>query len=632
MNQVKEENPLLQAQLSDEVKSILEAAPSLTMVDSREELMDLALGSKVDNQFEVAYDVPEKGRYVEAIVHRVRNGVAVNYVESYMRRRDPKSMLIADSNATNKTKFEERFDFPFTDFRGEVLEWLKTQDLLLVPFMSGGEDFGTQSLLIAPRNASFFGAALAEIQGCIPASKITDSFKPEAIVFLAPTFRHTHCNGEQIVVHNRIENGTHEIFSLNLYPGPSAKKGIYGVLLTKGEKEGWITAHGSTVVVTTPYDNEFVIMHEGASGGGKSEMLQYPHRQPDGRLLIGENIANGKKRYIPLFQGCTLSPVTDDMALCHNKLQNDSGKLVVTDAEEGWFVRVDHIKSYGVDSHIEKICTTPKEPLVFLNIYSVPEATCLIWEPIEDEPGKACPNPRVIIPRSHVPDIVDKPVEVDVRSFGVRTPPCSKENPSYGIIGMLHILPPAIAWLWRMVSPRGFGNPSIVDTEGMTSEGVGSYWPFATGRRVDQANLLLKQIQQTPKTRYTLTPNQHIGSWKVGFMSQWIAREYMSRRGSAKFKEHQIEPARCSLLGYALHSMQIEGFFLNREFLAVETQAEVGEEGYDKGAKILCDFFKRELKQYLDEKDLDPVGRQIIEACYADASIDEYNKLIHPMM
>jgi hypothetical protein len=74
------------------------------------------------------------------------------------------------------------------------------------------------------------------------------------------------------------------------------------------------------------------------------------------------------------------------------------------------------------------------------------------------------------------------PVEVDVRSFGVRTPACTKENPSYGILGLFHILPPALAWLWRLVAPRGFNNPSIIDSIEMTSEGVGSYWPFATGK------------------------------------------------------------------------------------------------------------------------------------------------------
>ena len=93
-----------------------------------------------------------------------------------------------------------------------------------------------------------------------------------------------------------------------------------------------------------------------------------------------------------------------------------------------------------------------------------------------------------------MPNIVNKPVAIDIRSFGVRTPPCTKENPTYGIVDLLHISPPALAWLWRLVSPRGHVNPSIVDGGGMGSEGVGSYRPFAAGKMVTHANLLLEQI------------------------------------------------------------------------------------------------------------------------------------------
>ena len=54
-------------------------------------------------------------------------------------------------------------------------------------------------------------------------------------------------------MHNRREaDDLHELFSYNLYPGPSAKKGVYGVLINLGEHEGWVTAHCSTVQVVTP--------------------------------------------------------------------------------------------------------------------------------------------------------------------------------------------------------------------------------------------------------------------------------------------------------------------------------------------------------------------------------------------
>ena len=174
----------------------------------------------------------------------------------------------------------------------------------------------------------------------------------------------------------------------------------------------------------------------------------------------------------------------------------------------------------------------------------------MFCEHIEDEPGQPCPNPRVVLPRRHISGVIDDPVAVDIRSFGVRTPLTTKDNPSYGIIGMFHVLPPSLAWLWRLVSPRGANNPSINDDGwGMESEGVGSYWPFTTGRMVDQANLLLEQFIRADKTRYILIPNQYIGAYEVGFMPQWVTREYLARRGSASVGKDRLGEARWPLLG-----------------------------------------------------------------------------------
>ena len=91
---------------------------------------------------------------------------------------------------------------------------------------------------------------------------------------MTPSFRHTAFDGAQVVIHNRLDE-YQEIFATNLYPGPSAKKGIYSCLLHQGEKEGWVTNHCSAVLVETPYDNIVTFMHEGASGGGKSEMIEH---------------------------------------------------------------------------------------------------------------------------------------------------------------------------------------------------------------------------------------------------------------------------------------------------------------------------------------------------------------------
>jgi hypothetical protein len=608
------------------VLEILEHSKGVIIPKSREELIDLAMGSKANVTFDVNYDVPGIGNVKEATVTKCKNGVVANYLDDYMRRRDPDSLLVADNLDTDKPKYADVYGEDFEPLRRETMAWLREQELIFFPFKSGGFDYGYDSLFIGPANSGFFAASLADLQDFVNIDDIDWNFDTKAIVFLAPPFRHTHFEGKQIVIHNRLDK-IHEVYSYNLYPGPSAKKGIYGVLLNIGEREGWVTAHASTVKVITPYDNEIVIMHEGASGGGKSEMIEHVHKEMDGRAILGINTVTGEKNYIELSETCELHPVTDDMALCHTNMQNDSKKLVVKDAEAGWFLRCDNIKNYGTAPHFEKIFTQPKEPLIFINMQGVPNATCLVWEHTLDSNGKPCPNPRVILPRRMVPDVIAEPVEVDVRSFGVRTPACTKENPSYGIMGILHILPPALAWLWRLVAPRGFNNPSIIDSLEMTSEGVGSYWPFATGKMVTQANLLLDQIVNSSSTRYVLIPNQHVGAYEVSFMPQWIAREYIARRGSAKFKQEHLIEARCPLLGFGLDSLKIDGQYIRKAFLQPERQQEVGNEGYDAGAKILEDFFRRELEKYNTEE-LNPLGRQIIELFMNDASVQDYIDLI----
>jgi len=610
-------------------KIIKKGTAEIIIPKSKKELFELALGGPENNVLDVSYDINGK-TIKEASVVRCKNGIVINYDDISMRRRDPNSMVIADDLPTDKPTHLEKFGKPFDDIRKETLEWLKNQKKLVVlPFFAGNGamNLGCQALAIIPANAAFFAATLAELQGFIPKDEIPNFFKPRAVIYVAPPFRHTHYDGKQIVVHNRGYN-MHEVFSYNLYPGPSAKKGVYSILLDIGEQEKWVTLHASTVRIVTPYELTLTIMHEGASGGGKSEMTEQFHRQEDGRLLLGTNIITGEETLVNITDTSELQPVTDDMALAHPSLQNKSNKLVVADAEDGWFLRVDNIKEYGTDPEIEKACIQPKEPLVFLNMEAVPDSTCLIWEHIEDSPGVVCPNPRLVMPRKLKNHIVEGAVEIDIRSFGVRTPPTTREKPSYGIIGMFHVLPPALAWIWRLVAPRGYANPSIIDNSiGMKSEGVGSYWPFATGKMVDQANLLLKQILDTPETKYILIPNQYIGAYRAGFSGQWATREYLSRRGGCNFRPEVLTESRCPILGYALESIKIDGNVIPKGFLQVNHQPEVGNDGYDMGAKILTDFFKSELKKF-DTPELDSLGKKILDTCMNDGGVKEYYDLI----
>jgi len=612
--------------LPENISSLLSTCKKLSVFDTTQDLAIAACNGEENVEFEVKYDIPGKGAYTEAIVHRVRNGISANYTEAYMRRRDPDTMVIADNQPTDKKRFSDKYGYDFSSLQTETFEWMREQELSIFFYFAGRAGIGSLGVAVVPSNAAFFAMGLSMLQEIVPVNHLKEGAKIESSILVAPVFRHTHFEGKQVVVHNRTKD-VHELYAYNLYPGPSAKKGLYGVILTQGEKEGWITAHCSAVQSVSPYDNITTFMHEGASGGGKSEMHQNIVREPDGRVSLGKNLITGEERYITIPRFCLFNPVADDMAFCHPSVQRNDGKLRIIDAENAWFVRVDSVNEYGDDPKLEKATISARCPLLFLNIKTTPRSTALIWDHIEDEPGKRCPNPRVILPRNSVEHVVDKAVTVDIRSFGLRSPSCSREEPNYGILGLFHILPPTLAWLWRLVSPRGFNNPSITGGENMGSEGVGSYWPFATGQKIDHANMLLKQIIETPRTNYTLVPNQHIGVWKVGFKPQLLMREYLTRRGAAKLKSDQYQAARCSLLGYELNYLTIEGSKIPSRFLKVYNQTEVGTEGYDAGAELLENFFKEELQKYL-KRNLLQTGKRIIDACLSGASIDEYNQIV----
>jgi len=612
--------------LPENISLLLQACKNLSVFDTTQDLAIAACNGEENVEFEVKYDIPGKGSYTEATVHRVRNGISANYSEAYMRRRDPDTMVIADDQPSDKRRFSDKYGYEFSSLQEETFTWMKEQELSMFFYFAGRAGIGSLGVAVVPSNAAFFAMGLSMLQEIVPVDQLKKGAKIESSILVAPVFRHTHFDGKQVVVHNRTKE-VHELYAYNLYPGPSAKKGLYGVILTQGEKEGWITAHCSAVQSISPYDNITTFMHEGASGGGKSEMHQNIVREPDGRVSLGTNLISGEERYITIPRFCLFNPVADDMAFCHPSVQHNNGKLRIIDAENAWFVRVDSVNQYGDDPKLEKATISACCPLLFLNIKTTPQSTALIWDHIEDEPGKRCPNPRVILPRNSVEHVVDKAVTVDIRSFGLRSPSCSREEPNYGILGLFHILPPTLAWLWRLVSPRGFNNPSITGGETMGSEGVGSYWPFATGKKIDHANMLLKQIIETPRTNYTLVPNQHIGVWKVGFKPQLLMREYLTRRGAAKLKSDQYQPARCSLLGYELNYLTIEGSKIPSRFLKVYNQTEVGTEGYDAGAELLENFFREELQKYL-KGSLLQTGKRIIDACLSGASIDEYNQIV----
>ena len=615
--------------LPEDLKAAVSNAKWRCYPETKEQLLELCYGPTHSSRYDVTYTIPGRGVFKEAEVVRCKNGPVVNFMEDYMRRRDPDCMRIGDDLPTDKPRFKDVYGYDFSQLRAETMKWFEGQGVILLPFHAGGRYFGYDALMVCPTNAAFFALSLANMQGFVSIHDIEAGFTPRAIIYVAPPFRLTHFDGKQVVVHQRSEN-LHEVFAYNLYPGPSAKKGVFSMLLDIGEHEGWVTNHASAAVLETPYENEVVFMHEGASGGGKSEMLEDVHREENGQVLLGTHLVTGEDYYLTLNETCKIHPIADDMVLSHKDLQNGSGHLVIADAEDGWFLRMDGDQYYGNVPMYERISIHPKEPLEFFNMDGTPGATCLIWEHVIESTGKPCTNPRVIIPRAMIDNIVpgDQPQEVNVRSFGVRMPPSTETDPNYGVMGMVQFVPPAIAWLWRLVSPRGFKNPSIADANagsGLKAEGVGSYWPFCTGKKVTQANLLLRQMLDTPNTLNILIPNQHIGAYRIGFMGEWITREYLARRNGMIRMKHLV-PARCPLFGYSLDEMKIDGQYVRRTFLRPEYQSKLGFAGYDAGAKILTDFMKEQISEFLTDE-LDPIGRQIIELCLNDAPLEEYLKI-----
>lgn len=612
-----------------DLKEVFEKNQDITVPKTKKELYDMCFGTSKSGVHIVGYTIPGKGYVQEAEVVLCKNGASVNFTESYMRRRDPHCMYIGDDLPTDKPRLKDEWGFDPADLRAITMNWLENQNLVVLPVSIGGKSISYSCLIVCPENAAFFAYALANIQEFVSFEDLKGKYEPRSIIYVAPPFRHTHFKGKQAVVHTRSEK-LHEVFSYNLYPGPSAKKGVFSILLDIGEKEGWITNHASAALLETPYEHEIVFMHEGASGGGKSEMLEDIQRETDNRVKLATHTVTGEEFYLTLGDTCKIFPIADDMVNAHTALQDKSGKLVIVDAEYGWFLRVDGDNYYGNIPLYERISIHPDEPLEFFNIEGTPGATCLIWEHYIEENGKPCSNPRVIIPREMVDNIIpgDEPLQVDIRSFGVRMPPSTKEHPDYGVMGFVQIVPPALAWLWRLVSPRGFKNPSIADTaagSGLKAEGVGSYWPFATGQKVTQANMLLHQIVDTPNTLNILIPNQHIGVYNIGFCAEWVVREYLARRMGTVNSKHLVE-ARCPLFGYSLNELRIDGQHIRLSWLRPELQSTIGTEGYDQCAKILTDFFKEELQQFL-VPELDPLGRQIIELCLNDAPLEEYLKL-----
>ena len=65
--------------LPQEVRDVLENCAGYTVYNTVEELQAIAVGGEGNLSYEVNYDIPGKGVYTEAIVHKVTNGISANF-------------------------------------------------------------------------------------------------------------------------------------------------------------------------------------------------------------------------------------------------------------------------------------------------------------------------------------------------------------------------------------------------------------------------------------------------------------------------------------------------------------------------------------------------------------------------
>ena len=118
--------------LAPEVSAALQKCKFIAYAETREELEEMVYGPTHTSRYDVVYPIEGRGVVKEAEVVRCKNGPAVNFMEDYMRRRDPNCMLIGDDLPTDKPRFVDRYGYEFSKMRQETLDWISTQQVLLL--------------------------------------------------------------------------------------------------------------------------------------------------------------------------------------------------------------------------------------------------------------------------------------------------------------------------------------------------------------------------------------------------------------------------------------------------------------------------------------------------------------------
>ena len=117
--------------------------------------------------------------------------------------------------------------------------------------------------------------------------------------------------------------------------------------------------------------------------------------------------------------------------------------------------------------------------------------------------------------------------------------------------------------------------------------------------------------------------------YRIGFAGEWIAREYLARRGGVVREETAGTWRKMSAVWLFAGRNENRWADDPSEVPATGTAvaSKLGEEGYDKGAKIITDFFKEELEQYTTCRSWTRWEERSIELCMNDAPLEAYLEL-----
>jgi len=296
------------------------------------------------------------------------------------------------------------------------------------------------------------------------------------------------------------------------------------------------------------------------------------------------------------------------MACAHPKYQGASGRLTVADAENGWFVRVDHIHSYGTAPNSNACASIPRAAH-FLNHYIVPAAPASLGAR-RGRARQSLPNPRVILPAA-CSKRFSTGRSGSTCAASASAAPHPQGQPALRYPRHAPRPQPRLAWLWRLWRPRS-RQPSIQATKSreMQSEGVAPIGPLHRSPRGPGQPPPQPDCQHPKPLRPHSQPAHRRLEGRIH--GRVDGREYLAAAAAPSLPASR-SAKHLPLLGYIPNQLRIEGSMIPRVFWPLKSRSRAAWRLPGRRAPVAGVLFER--TQAVPGPDLDPLGKRIIEAC-----------------